>query len=56
MKAPSGDFYAWVPIVGPLVGGAIGAYLYDFFVGNFLPLGGEVGEVVEADRRPEATP
>jgi glycerol uptake facilitator protein len=51
-----GNFYAWVPIVGPFIGGAIGAYLYDWFVGNFLPLEGEVGEVVEADRRPEATP
>jgi glycerol uptake facilitator protein len=56
MKAPSGDFYAWVPIIGPLVGGAVGAYVYDFFVGNFLPQEGEVGEVVEADQRPEATP
>lgn len=56
MKAPSGDFYAWVPIIGPLIGGAIGAYVYDFFVGNFLPQEGEVGEVVEADKRPEATP
>jgi glycerol uptake facilitator protein len=56
MKAPSGDFYAWVPIVGPLIGGAVGAYVYDFFVGNFLPQEGEVGEVVEADNRPEAAP
>jgi glycerol uptake facilitator protein len=55
MSTSNGDFYAWVPIIGPLIGGAIGVYLYDFFVGNFLPLGGEVGEVVEADRRPEAT-
>jgi glycerol uptake facilitator protein len=56
MKAPNGDLYFWVPIIGPFIGGAIGAYIYDWFVGNFLPLGGEVGEVVEADRRPEATP
>jgi glycerol uptake facilitator protein len=57
MKAPSGDVYFWVPIIGPFIGGAIGAYVYDWFVGNFLPLEGqgEVGEVVEADRRPEAT-
>ena len=52
----NGDFYFWVPIIGPFIGGAIGAYIYDWFVGNFLPLGGEVGEVVESDRRPEATP
>jgi glycerol uptake facilitator protein len=56
MSAPTGDFYAWVPIVGPLIGGVIGAFVYDFFVGNFLPAEGEVGETVEADRRPEATP
>jgi glycerol uptake facilitator protein len=55
MNTSNGDFYAWVPIIGPLIGGAIGVYLYDFFVGNFLPQEGEVGEVVEADRRPEAT-
>jgi glycerol uptake facilitator protein len=62
MKAPSGDFYAWVPIIGPLLGGVIGAYIYDFFVGNFLPAEGEVGETVEdpatgrpVDTRPEAT-
>jgi glycerol uptake facilitator protein len=62
MKAPTGDFYAWVPIIGPLLGGAIGAYIYDFFIGNFLPAEGEVGETVEdpatgrpVDTRPEAT-
>jgi glycerol uptake facilitator protein len=55
MKEPGGNMYFWVPIIGPLIGGAIGAYVYDFFVGNFLPQEGEVGEVVEADRRPEAT-
>ncbi len=57
MQEPGGSSYFWVPIVGPLIGGAIGVYVYDFFVGNFLPLAGqgEVGEVVEADRRPEAT-
>jgi glycerol uptake facilitator protein len=43
-----GDFYAWVPIIGPFIGGALGAYIYDFFIGNFLPTAeGEVGEVVE---------
>jgi glycerol uptake facilitator protein len=56
MKAPNGDYYFRVPLIGPFIGGAIGAYIYDWFVGNFLPLGGEVGEVVEADKRPEATP
>ena len=56
MQAPGGDLHFWVPIVGPLVGGAIGAYIYDLFIGNFLPAEGEVGETVGADRRPEATP
>ncbi|MHB1063974.1 MAG: MIP/aquaporin family protein [Georgenia sp.] len=34
----SGSFtaYFWVPIVGPLIGGVIGVYLYDFFVGDVL--------------------
>jgi glycerol uptake facilitator protein len=32
-----GDFYAWVPIIGPLLGGALGAYVYDFFIGSYLP-------------------
>lgn len=35
-KAPSGSVYFWVPIVAPLIGGAIGAYLYDGFIGRFL--------------------
>lgn len=28
--------YMWIPIVGPFVGGALGAYLYDFFIGDVL--------------------
>jgi glycerol uptake facilitator protein len=28
--------YVWVPIVGPLVGGVIGAFVYDVFVGDVL--------------------
>ncbi|GAB3566465.1 MIP/aquaporin family protein [Amycolatopsis endophytica] len=28
--------YLWVPIVGPLVGGVLGALLYDFFIGDVL--------------------
>ena len=30
------DFFMWVPIVGPLIGGALGAYLYDFSVRDVL--------------------
>lgn len=28
--------YFWVPIVGPLIGGVIGAYVYDFFIRDVL--------------------
>lgn len=36
--APSGwSFtYFWVPIVGPLIGGVLGAYIYDFAIAPFL--------------------
>jgi glycerol uptake facilitator len=30
------NFFMWVPIVGPMVGGALGAYLYDFAVRDVL--------------------
>lgn len=32
-----GNLYFWVPIVGPLVGGVLGAWLYRMLVGRFLP-------------------
>ncbi|MGV8978815.1 MAG: MIP/aquaporin family protein [Cellulomonas sp.] len=28
--------YFWVPIIGPLIGGVIGIYLYDLFIGDIL--------------------
>lgn len=28
--------YMWIPIVGPLVGGALGVLVYDFFIGDVL--------------------
>src|SRR5690606_18320260 len=28
--------YMWIPIAGPLIGGVIGAYVYEFFIGNVL--------------------
>jgi len=30
------NYWFWVPIVGPLLGGVLGALAYDGFVGNFL--------------------
>ncbi|MGW7343036.1 MIP/aquaporin family protein [Streptomyces sp. NPDC054854] len=32
-----GQFYYWVPIIGPLIGGLLGAGLYKFLIGRFLP-------------------
>ena len=30
----AGNYWFWVPIVGPLVGGVLGAWIYDLFVGD----------------------
>jgi len=30
------NFYFWIPIVAPLVGGVIGAFVYDFTVGKVI--------------------
>lgn len=38
------SIYFWVPIVGPLVGGVLGALIYDFFIGNVLKARGEQPE------------
>ncbi|MFH8366096.1 MIP/aquaporin family protein [Streptomyces sp. NPDC018031] len=46
-----GDLYFWVPIVGPLIGAVLGAALYKFFVGRFLP----VPEMQEPGRTPDLT-
>jgi hypothetical protein len=42
-----GGLYFWVPIVAPLIGAVIGAWLYRVLVGGFLP---------DVDPRPEGTP
>jgi len=33
----AGNYWFWVPIVGPIVGGVLGAYAYDLLIGKFLP-------------------
>jgi len=33
---PGIDNYFWIPIVGPLIGGVVGAYLYDFLIHDVL--------------------
>jgi glycerol uptake facilitator protein len=48
-KDQYGDPYFWVPIVGPLIGGLIGAFLYDLLIGRFLPVG-------DADEEPGRLP
>jgi glycerol uptake facilitator protein len=55
----NGSFYAWVPIVGPFIGGVLGAFVYDGFISRFLPVAEpEVGRTTEAPNVPEpnATP
>jgi glycerol uptake facilitator protein len=34
---PGGYLYFWIPIVGPIVGGILGVFTYDWFVTAFLP-------------------
>ncbi len=31
------NYYYWVPIVGPLIGGPLGALVYDWFIGKNFP-------------------
>jgi glycerol uptake facilitator protein len=50
-KDQFGDYYFWVPIVGPIIGGVIGGFLYELLVGRFLPVA-EEGE----GRLPEEAP
>jgi len=59
-NAPTGQFYAWVPIIGPLIGGVVGAYVYDGLIGRFLPIAepevGRTPEVPETGRPVETRP
>jgi glycerol uptake facilitator protein len=42
-----GDFYFWVPIVAPLIGGILGAGLYVLLIGRNIPPEQEVSETLE---------
>jgi glycerol uptake facilitator protein len=48
-----GQIYWWVPVAAPLIGGVLGAFVYDLLIGRFLPADEEVGQTVEEpDREP----
>jgi glycerol uptake facilitator protein len=53
----NGSFYAWVPIVGPFVGGVLGEFVYDGFISRFLPVAEpEVGRIPEESRTTVSEP
>jgi glycerol uptake facilitator protein len=41
------DGYLWIPIIGPIIGGLVGAYAYDFLIRDVLLARGEVPAPVE---------
>ena len=51
------SWYFWVPILGPLVGGIIGVFVYDWFIGDILHaragLVEPVGRTRDDDRLPQ---
>jgi glycerol uptake facilitator protein len=47
------SWYFWVPIVGPLVGGVIGVFLYDWFIGDILHARQALAESAEPGRTTE---
>ncbi len=54
-----GSLYFWVPIVGPLIGGPLGAGAYRLAIGRFMPDDDEtdeVGEVPTSEPRVHHTP
>lgn len=51
---PGVNYYFWVLIVGPLIGGVLGAAAYDFFIGNVLKARG-VEPMPDVEPRGERT-
>jgi MIP family channel proteins len=33
----AGDYWFWIPIIGPLIGGPLGAFVYDVLIGRHFP-------------------
>src|SRR3954466_818386 len=48
-----GGLYFWVPIIGPLIGGVLGAGLYDALIGRNLPVSDEDAEPGRTPSDPE---
>lgn len=60
LALPGPDNYFWVPIIGPLLGGVIGAVVYDFTIHQALlarptPPSGDAVEIGTTDREPDTT-
>jgi glycerol uptake facilitator protein len=52
-EAPGGAVYFWIPVVGPLLGGLLGAGVYSLLVERFLPEAVEAREAREARKTRE---
>jgi glycerol uptake facilitator protein len=50
-----GNLYFWVPIVGPLIGGLVGAGAYKALIGRFLPRDPDVDPTAEPETEEEGT-
>lgn len=50
----NGDLYFWVPIIAPLIGGPLGALLYDALIGRNLPVPDETDAPSRIDVNPQA--
>jgi glycerol uptake facilitator protein len=50
------SWYFWVPILGPLVGGIIGIFVYDWFIGDILHARAGLVEPVGRTRDEAASP